>query len=265
MSGRVGSARAQGSRIYYDGYGADELRRMLSLPRLELFDSVGSTLDVAHGVAEQGAPAGTLVVADAQTAGRGRAGKSWASAPSAGIWLTLVERPTDAAALEVLSLRLGLHAARALDRFADATVALKWPNDLYVSGRKLAGILTEARWRNGRPEWVAVGFGLNVTAPRGVPGAGLRPGTARVSVLRELVPALRAAAAARGELSPADLAAYAERDWARGRACTAPERGVVEGISSRGELLVATASGSVRARGGSLVLEAGPCEKEGAS
>jgi len=262
MSERVGSARAEASRTCYDGHDAVELRRMLALPRLELFDSVGSTLDVAHALAEQGAPAGTLVVADAQTAGRGRAGRSWVSAPSAGIWLTLVERPTDATALEVLSLRLGLHAARALDRFADAPIALKWPNDLYVAGRKLAGILTEARWRNGRPEWVAVGFGLNVTAPPEVSGAALRPGTTRVSVLRELVPALREAAAARGELSLTDLAAYAERDWARGRACTKPERGVVEGISSRGELLVATASGSVRARGGSLVFEDSPSARE---
>jgi BirA family transcriptional regulator, biotin operon repressor / biotin---[acetyl-CoA-carboxylase] ligase len=250
------------SHVFYDGHDAAELRRLLSLPRLELFDSVGSTLDVAHALAEQGAPAGTLVMADAQTAGRGRAGRSWASAPGAGIWLTLLERPTDAVALEVLSLRLGLHAARTLDRFADAPVALKWPNDLYVAGRKLAGILTEARWRNGRPEWVAVGFGLNVTAPRGVSGAALRPGTSRVAVLRELVPALRLAAAARGELSPADLAAFAERDWASGRACTEPARGVVEGISSRGELLVATASGSVRARGGSLVFEEGPSAGE---
>ena len=255
----------EGSAAAYDGSDAIELRRVLALPRVELFDSIGSTLDVAHALAEQGAPAGTLVVADSQTAGRGRAGRSWTSPPGAGVWLTLVERPPDAAALEVLSLRLGLYAARTLDPFAGGPVSLKWPNDLYLAGRKLAGILTEARWRDGRPEWVAVGFGLNVMAPHGVPAASLRRGTSRVAVLRAVVPALRAAAAASGELSSEELAEYAERDSARGRPCIEPRHGVVEGISSRGELLVATPSGSVRARGGSLVLEDGPSAREGES
>src|SRR5262245_11512084 len=109
--------------------------------RLIEYDEVGSTLDVAHEMAADGAEAGTLIVAKAQTAGRGRMGRTWRSEPGAGIWLTLIERPADASALEVLSLRVGLAMAPVLDAFTDAPIQLKWPNDLYLRDRKLAGIL----------------------------------------------------------------------------------------------------------------------------
>lgn len=238
-----------------DGVGAAQLARLLDLPRVELLERTTSTLDVAHRLAAEGAAAGTLVIAEEQTAGRGRAGRRWASAPGAGLWLTLIERPADASALEVLSLRLGLRAARVLDRFAASPVRLKWPNDLYVGVGKLAGILVEARWRDGRPDWTAIGFGLNVVAPTHVtPAAGLRPGTSRIEVLAELVPALRAAATARGGLGEEELQAFAERDLARGRRCSAPAAGIVRGIDARGALLVE--SDQVRAcREGSLVLQ----------
>jgi BirA family biotin operon repressor/biotin-[acetyl-CoA-carboxylase] ligase len=174
--------------------------------------------------------------------------------------MTLVARPTDAAALEVLSLRLGLAAARVLDAFAPSPVRLKWPNDLYVGGGKLAGILAEARWRDGRAEWVAIGFGLNVRPPLSVPGAaGLRAGTRRVDVLRQLVPALRQASEAPGPLDDGELAAFAARDLARGRRCAAPVPGVVQGITAAGELLVASESGVARARAGSLVFAEAEC------
>src|SRR4051794_9700307 len=107
-----------------------ELATLLRLPRVERFESVGSTLDVAHDLAARGAPAGTLIVADAQTAGRGRMGRSWRSEPGAGIWLTLIERPDSAGGLDVLSLRIGILLAPALEPFAPSPVALKWPNDL---------------------------------------------------------------------------------------------------------------------------------------
>src|SRR5699024_4705414 len=104
--------------------------------------------------------AGTLVLADRQTAGRGRGGRTWVSEPGAGIWLTLVERPRDAASVALLSLRLGLRAAPVLDRWSAAPVRLKWPNDLHVGRGKLAGILVESRWREERIEWIAVGMGI---------------------------------------------------------------------------------------------------------
>ena len=239
----------------YDGWAAAELAAHLDLPRVVLLESTGSTLDVAHELAAAGAPAGTLVIAERQLAGRGRAGRSWTALPGAGIWLTLVERPNDVAAVGVLALRLGIRAAAVLDRFAEDAVRLKWPNDLHVGDRKLAGILAEARWRDGLPDWVAVGFGLNVVAPPDQPRAtGLASGTSRVEVLGDLVPALRAAAAARGMLTQAELDAFAARDLARGRACVEPARGTVRGITPAGELLLDTDAGARVCRAGSLVL-----------
>lgn len=240
----------------YDGHSAETLRTLLDVPRLALYDAVSSTLDVAHGLAAEGAPAGTLVVADQQHSGRGRHGRRWTSAPGAGIWLTLIERPVDPAAVQLLSLRLGLRSARVLDRYASSPVRLKWPNDLYVGAGKLAGILVESRWRDERIDWVAIGFGINIRVPADIPGAAALEGTSdRAEVLAELVPALRAATDARGLLGEHELAAFAERDLARGRRCREPALGVVHGIDARGALIVRTAAGDVACTSGSLVLE----------
>jgi BirA family transcriptional regulator, biotin operon repressor / biotin---[acetyl-CoA-carboxylase] ligase len=225
---------------------------------VELFDSVPSTMDVAHRAAEKGAPAGTLILADQQSSGRGRGGKTWASAPSAGIWLTLIERPADVSGLEVLSLRVGLRAAEALDRFAPEPIRLKWPNDLYLDAGKLGGILVEARWREQAIEWVAIGVGINVRRPVGVENASsLEVGAERLDVLAELVPALRSAASAAGPLEAAELDEFNARDMARGRVCTEPALGRVAGINAKGELLIELADSVAPFRSGSLVLDQG--------
>ncbi len=214
---------------------------------MHAFAEVGSTMDVAHALGADGAPAGTLVLADAQTGGRGRAGRRWLSRPGAGVWLTLLERPADASALDVLSLRLGLRAAQALEPLADGAVQVKWPNDLQVARRKLAGLLVEARWRDAHPEWVAIGVGVNLVSPPEMPEAtGLRTGTTRDAVLTRLVPALRAAAAVRGPLAADELAEYAARDALAGRRALAPVAGVVQGILATGELRVLGDDGAER-------------------
>ncbi len=239
----------------FDGASAEELERLLDIPRVELLEATTSTLDVAHRIAAEGAPAGTLIIANEQTAGRGRGGKAWQSSPGAGIWLTLIERPADSSGLGVLSLRVGLAAAEALDRFAAEPIRLKWPNDLYADRGKLAGILTEARWRDQAVEWVAIGLGVNVTEPENLENAaGLEPGTQRVDVLAELVPALRAAAQLTGPLGADEREAFNARDMARGKACIEPAIGRVAGITPTGELLVALADSVVPFRSGSLVL-----------
>ena len=145
-------------------------------------------------------------------------------APGGGLWMTLVERPASPGGIEVLSLRVGLYMAEALDALADERVRLKWPNDLFVGDGKLAGILIEARWRDQRVEWVAIGVGVNVVPAADVQGAsGLAAGVSRLQALDAVLPALRAAA------------------------------GVVAGISTTGELMVDTSSGPVACRTGSLV------------
>ena len=238
----------------YDGRDASTLATLLQIPRVVLFDEVGSTLDVAHALGERGEPAGTLVLADAQTAGRGRLGRSWRSDRGAGLWLTLLERPASAESLGVLAIRLALAVAPALDGFAGAATRLKWPNDVYVGEGKLAGVLVEARWRGPRLDWVAIGVGINVRPPAGFDGAGLAPTAQRVDVLAAVVPALRAAARATGPLTGDELARYERRDFALGRACTEPARGVVAGIDADGALLVDTADSRVAYHAGSLVL-----------
>jgi BirA family biotin operon repressor/biotin-[acetyl-CoA-carboxylase] ligase len=242
-----------GDPASYDGRGVGSLSRLLGVPRLIVLDSTASTMDDAHNLASTAAPAGTIVLADRQTSGRGRAGRRWASESGQGIWMTLIERPNDPSAVDVLSLRLGLGAARALDRYAASAVRLKWPNDLYVGDGKLAGILVEARWRANRIDWVAIGIGVNVRTPPDVENAAsLQPATDRIDVLAELVPALRAAARARGPLSAVELEEFATRDIAAGRACITPAPGQVRGITSSGELLVDTDVGLRAFRDGSL-------------
>lgn len=236
----------------------ETIEQLLELPRVELLASTTSTLDQAHRLAAEGAPSGTLVIANEQTAGRGRGGKNWQSPAGSGLWITLIERPNHTSGLGVLSLRVGLATAEALDRFASEPIRLKWPNDLYVDGRKLAGILVEARWREQSIEWVAIGVGVNVKLPETIgTAAGLELGTDRLDVLAELVPAIRAATRLTGPLSDEEMEEFNARDLARGRACLEPAIGTVAGITPTGELLVALADSVAPFRSGSLVLEEG--------
>ncbi len=238
------------------GHEGDALARELGLPQVAAVAQVASTMDAAHALAAEGAPAGTLVIAEEQLVGRGRGGRSWTSEARAGLWMTMIERPRNADGLDVLSLRVGLHLAPVLERWTRAPVALKWPNDLYVGKRKLAGVLIEARWRGARADWVAIGVGINLAAPADAPEAiGLDAAASdAVAVLAEAVPAIRAAAFATGPLREAELLAFAARDLARGHSVSQPARGTARGISAAGELLVETAEGLTSCRTGSLVL-----------
>lgn len=235
------------------GHGAAELEAVLALPRVEALASVTSTMDVAHELAASGAAAGTLVLAEEQRGGRGRGGKRWTSPPRGGIWATLIERPRGADGLGVLSLRVGLRLAAVLERWTTSTIQLKWPNDLFVSGRKLAGILIEVRWREQRPDWVAIGLGVNVAVPAGEVAAALVATDLR-EVLAEIIPAVRAAATATGALTDAELAAFAARDLTAGLPVSAPGAGTARGITPDGALLIESTGGLTEWRTGSLVL-----------
>ncbi len=225
------------------------------LSRLEYHAVVGSTMDEAHRLAQAGAESGTLVLADAQEGGRGRGGKSWVSEPGAGLWMTLIERPRDQHALDVLALRIGLALSDALEPLCDGRITLKWPNDLFVGAGKLAGILIEARWRESLPEWVAIGVGVNRRVPAAIPGAAsVRGDIPRDDVLRAMLPAMRGAAAQPGRLTPEECARWAERDLAYGRDVIEPRAGRAMGIDATGALLIAEPRGAMyAARSGSLV------------
>jgi BirA family biotin operon repressor/biotin-[acetyl-CoA-carboxylase] ligase len=239
----------------WDGHTAETLARSCGVPRFELLGETDSTQDTAHALAEAGAVAGTTVVADAQRAGRGRLGRSWSSEPGLGVWCTIIERP-NAAALDVLSLRVGLSVAEALDAFAGRRVGLKWPNDLVLASGKLGGILVEARWSGASLGWVAIGVGINVVAPHSLAGAaGLDHHAKRKDVLVAVVRAVRAAASAIGRFTDDELARYRQRDTLAGHRIVAPIDGVVTGLSATGELLIETATGVEHVRAGTIQLK----------
>jgi len=131
------------------------------LPRLLYFTSATSTNDVAARAAALGAPDGTAVVAELQTAGRGRLGRAWYSPPGAGLYVSVVLRETGSGVPPWVSLVAGVALAEAVRACTHLPVDIKWPNDLVVGRRKLAGILAEA---SGGPtiEYVVLGFGINL-------------------------------------------------------------------------------------------------------
>jgi biotin-[acetyl-CoA-carboxylase] ligase BirA-like protein len=226
------------------------------------FDRLPSTQDEVHRLAAAGAPAGTVVVAAEQEAGRGRRGRKWAS-PVGGLWLSFLCRPARAVGVEVLSLRVGLAAADALAEVGGLPpVSLKWPNDLMVDDRKVGGILCEARWHGDLLAWVGVGLGLNV---RNAPPAGARIASGRLAdwrpdlepehVLWPLVGWLLPLAETGSGLSAAELGAFARRDWLAGRELVAPARGRAAGIDPDGALQVLQPNGQVvRVSSGTVVL-----------
>jgi BirA family biotin operon repressor/biotin-[acetyl-CoA-carboxylase] ligase len=225
------------------------------ITELAYHEVVGSTMDEAHALAEQGARAGTVILASAQEAGRGRGGRPWLSEPDAGLWFTMIERPADVRALDVLALRVGMHLADALEPAVQGRIGLKWPNDLLIERRKLAGILIEVRWREGRPEWVAIGVGINRRVPDDYPlAAAVRGDVSRDELLVLAVPAVRAAAREVGPLSAEEGARWSQRDVAAGRLVREPVAGVVQGITPQGALCVRDETGRVReVTAGSLV------------
>lgn len=119
--------------------------------------AISSTNDRAAAWAREGAPHGALVTADAQTAGRGRRGRSWASPAGVGLHASLLVRVPEGVAVPAL----GLAVAVGLREGLPVEVGLKWPNDLVAGGMKLGGVLCEARWE-GRAADVVCGFGINV-------------------------------------------------------------------------------------------------------
>jgi BirA family biotin operon repressor/biotin-[acetyl-CoA-carboxylase] ligase len=167
--------------------------------------------------------------------------------------MSVVSRPGSGAGVELLSLRAGLATAATLDGIGGfPTVALKWPNDVLVDGRKVGGILCEARWQGDQLAWVAVGVGLNVRnrPPAGLrlPGASLSEWRADIGVddlLRALLAELHGLDRGGPTLARPELAAWRRRDWLRGRALRVPVVGTAEGIDADGALRVRRADATL--------------------
>jgi BirA family biotin operon repressor/biotin-[acetyl-CoA-carboxylase] ligase len=130
------------------------------------FPSIGSTNDAAAMLAAHNACEGAVVIADAQTAGRGRRGREWFSPPGSGLYVSVVLAPGRSQhggvrATRLLTLAAGVALAEAVDAATGLSADVKWPNDLYVGRRKLAGILAEAAGGVGEDQLV-LGYGINV-------------------------------------------------------------------------------------------------------
>lgn len=208
-------------------------------------------------MAAAGAPHGTVVTAGEQTAGRGRQGRTW-TAPAYGALLfsTLLRRP--AGLHELLPLAVPLAVCEAAEELEPAVhCAVKWPNDVLVEGRKLAGVLIEARPRDG---WAVIGVGLNLAIEPGEFPPELRNRAVSLHTAAGKPPPAdrraRVAAAARalsGRLdrwfaaAPAEiLAAWRDRDALRGREVAwSGGSGVADGVDDSGRLIVVTGGGRV--------------------
>ena len=208
-----------------------------------------STNERAKQLAVAGAPHGTLVTADEQTAGRGRQGRTWSAAPGEALLLSVVLRAVD----EVLPLRAAVAVAESIPMPAQ----IKWPNDVWVGGKKVAGILVEGRPQEG---WAVLGIGLNVTT-RSFPGELSEIATSLVlegaSVSREEV--LGTLLGSLERLLAADaadvLAAWRERDALLGaEVAWNGGRGRAAGITDAGALRVETESGTVELDAGEVHL-----------
>jgi BirA family biotin operon repressor/biotin-[acetyl-CoA-carboxylase] ligase len=238
---------------------------------LHAYEEIGSTSDRAKELAEEGAEHGEVVIADAQTAGRGRRGREWISPARTNLYFSVVLRPElpPARAAE-LTLVASIAVCDAL-RQAGVDAGIKWPNDLLVGGKKIAGILTELAAEPERVQWVVIGVGINVNARAEHFPPELR-GEATSLLLERGTPAPRAllAAACLTELEvwidrhaeegfAPIRAAWRERAVTLGREVVVKEAGrelmgVAEDIDDQGALLVRDRAGVHRVLSGDVVL-----------
>jgi len=224
------------------------------------FRRTESTNTIARELAAGGAPHGTVVTADEQTAGRGRQGRTWTAPAGAALLYSAVLRPLEPRH-SLLPLAVALAVCDTAERLRPGIgCKVKWPNDIHLDGRKLAGVLIEARPQDG---WAVLGIGLNLTIapddfpadlrdratslfgdepprqPRRLSPTGLQASTeeARVALGEGLERWL-------GADEPTVLAAWRERDALLGREVTWEQgSGIAEGVDERGYLVVRVADG----------------------
>ena len=220
-----------------------------------------STMDVASSLAHEGAPEGVVIVADEQTAGRGRRGTSWVSPPGAGLYFSFLSRPP--AAADLITLAAGVAVRDGIAAATGLAADLKWPNDLIVGRRKLAGILAEGVAIGSPGQAVIVGVGVNMqpaayppdvaaraTSLEGELGKPVDRGLVLAAILLALAGRLALLGVKPGDIlqawraaSPNAIGTRVEWDG---------KHGITAGIDDRGALLVKTATGVERIIAGEL-------------
>jgi BirA family biotin operon repressor/biotin-[acetyl-CoA-carboxylase] ligase len=245
----------------WDGQSLERLRRRWARSDIYVYGLVDSTNTRAKELAKAGAAPGTIVLADAQAAGRGLARRRWHSPSGSGLYVSLILRPACVPNPLLVPLLAGLAVARAIEQSAGGIrVGLKWPNDLIAGDRKMGGVLVEGAWTRGKPAWLVIGVGINVhVQPDDFPEA-LRPVATSLDTAGRRISRLALADSVIGELEarcnelPVRLEGdllkqLAERDWLRDRRCIVESpgreetRGVAVGVTPDGALVVRSESG----------------------
>jgi BirA family biotin operon repressor/biotin-[acetyl-CoA-carboxylase] ligase len=220
----------------------------LGLPRVH-HRRTDSTNERARELAEAGAPHWTLVTADEQTAGRGRQGRAWSAPPGTSVLMSLLVREPD----PLLPLAAAVAVCEACEAVAAVECAIKWPNDVWIEGRKVAGILVEGRPREG---WAVLGIGLNAAVAE-FPAELSDNAISLPSVpVDDALTALLEALSRRLADSPERiLGAWRERDALRGsRVHWESNEGTAVGVSDSGALVVETSDGRVELDAGEVHL-----------
>lgn len=227
-----------------------------------VFEQTDSTNDLALKRGREGAAGGLAIFAERQNAGRGRFGRRWESAAHRGLWFSLLLRPAlPIAQWTRLTTWAAVSVAAAVERASGVRTVIKWPNDVYVDGRKVAGILIESGAGGDAPPFVVVGIGVNVNHEAGDFPAelsekttSLRIAAGRVfdrtaiaaAILRELEARLDALPGRFSEvISEARARSSLLGNWVRFLGCDGPIEGLAEELDADGRLLIRTAGGSL--------------------
>jgi BirA family biotin operon repressor/biotin-[acetyl-CoA-carboxylase] ligase len=234
------------------------------------YPEVSSTSDVAGSLADRGAAEGLVVAANMQSKGRGRLGRTWASPPGAGLYVSVVLRPARHV-VSLVTIAAGVAVAQGIEAATGLRSQLKWPNDVYVGSRKLAGVLAEANTNapdGARLPYVVLGFGINVLPASYPPDVALRATSLAGELGRHtdrgpvFVECLAALAERYGDLihgRTADVigawrarAATTLRRRVRFETAGAQLEGVAEDVDETGALLVRTTSATIRVTSGEV-------------
>lgn len=230
------------------------LRAALGARQFRFYPQVGSTNDIARAWLAEGAAHGALVIADEQVSGRGRLGRGWSTPPGTALAVSVVLR-VGAGGLPQVTLLGALAIAETLDELGAPDVAIKWPNDVLLSGRKVSGVLTEADWDGNRLRGAVLGMGVNVRVDfTGTPleqtAISIEPALGRPVDRSALLAALIERVMTRADLLGSDalLRAWRARLVTLGQAITlhlpgGTLSGIAEDVTAEGALLVRTAAG----------------------
>jgi BirA family biotin operon repressor/biotin-[acetyl-CoA-carboxylase] ligase len=242
------------------------------VPELHILGSADSTNDVARRLADHGAAAGTTIIAEEQTAGRGRLGRAWEAPFGKALLVSFILRPGAGGAIRLptaVPIQVGLAVARAIELVTGIDIGLKWPNDIIVPGAgKVAGILCEGALGDAMAEYVIAGVGINVNQrveelPPEVRGSATSLALVtgrevpRAALAAAVIDRIRPFAAAAGEpLDPTALLAFSRRDVLRGREILldGDAAGTARGIMPDGALALDSGGHRRIVRGGTVRL-----------